>query len=164
MNILLIVLLGFISCLSVNAFLSASPDQNQIQNKNRIGNAKSLPLRSPQQFHPLFLSEDVSWLGEGSDTLADDDSQSLLKSLNERKKQLEQGIGKRFRCHTQKGFLNVHMEPGDPFNTANIVDQLEEGEIVTSVAPPRGPWIKHNKGGWSISIYYGHVWLQELKE
>lgn len=112
----------------------------------------------------LFLSENLPLFGEGSDTLADDDSHHLLASLRDRKKALEQGIGKRYKTRTQKGFLNVHMEPGDPYNTANIVNQLEEGEIVTSTGPSRGPWIKHDKGGWSISIYYGHVWLEELRD
>lgn len=119
--------------------------------------------RQPKR--PLFLNEDsLSWLGEGSDTLADEASESILQSLRDRQDELELGIGKRYRCHTQKGFLNVHMEPGDPYNTANIVNQLKEGEIVTSTGPSRGPWIKHDKGGWSISIHYGHVWLEELKD
>lgn len=53
---------------------------------------------------------------------------------------------------------------GDPFNCDNIVNQLQEGDIVTSIAPNRGPWICHDKGGWSISIYSAFRFLEPLDE
>jgi len=92
------------------------------------------------------------------------DSTFLYTELFARRALLEQGIGKRYVCRTQQGFLNIHYEPGDPFNTDNIVGQLNEGQIVTSTGPPRGLWIRHDGGGWSISKYGGFTWLEALDE
>ena len=88
----------------------------------------------------------------------------LLQSLEARQKALSLGIGKRYVTRTQKGFLNVHYEPTDPFDTANIVGQLEEGQIVTSTGPARGLWIPHDGGGWSVSKYSGFTWLEPIEE
>lgn len=118
--------------------------------------------------HPrLYLSEDTPpFLGEESVSVAAENSKSIFESLRERKAALDHGIGKRYVCRTQKGFLNVHKEPCDPFNTVNIVNQLEEGDIVTSTGEPRGVggWIPHDHGGWSISMYSGFTFLEELDE
>ena len=92
-----------------------------------------------------------------------DESTSILELLKKRQKELDNGIGKRYVCRTAKGFLNVHKEPCEPFNPYNIVNQLSEGDIVTSIGPPRGGWIHHDSG-WSIAVYNGHTWLEELKE
>ena len=89
---------------------------------------------------------------------------SLYAALKDRQRMLEKGIGKRYICRTQRGFLNVHDSPGDPFDTENIVSQLSEGEIVTSTKAPQGDWICHDGGGWSISVYEGFVWLEALDE
>lgn len=86
------------------------------------------------------------------------------QALQDRIASLKEGIGKRYICRTQKGFLNVHAEPADPYETANIVNQLVEGQVVTSTAPSRGPWIRHDAGGWSISVFGGHTWLEPLEE
>jgi hypothetical protein len=86
------------------------------------------------------------------------------QALQDRIAALQQGIGKRYVCKTQKGFLNVHSEPVNPYETANIVNQLVEGQVVTSTAPARGPWIRHDAGGWSISVFGGHTWLEPLEE
>ncbi|CAB9510529.1 expressed unknown protein [Seminavis robusta] len=112
----------------------------------------------------LFLIEDLSILGEECTAVSDGDAGGLLESLRKRKDELDIGIGKRYVCRTQKGFLNVHKEPGEPFNPYNVVHQLKEGDIVTSTGPPRGGWIRHDNGGWSISKYNGFTWLEELKE
>lgn len=119
---------------------------------------------SPKNPQPVYLSEEMPLVGEDCVSLAGSDSQTILESLRERQNDLDKGIGKRYICRTQRGFLNVHKEPGDPFNTDNIVAQLQEGDIVTSTGPPRGPWIPHDSGGWSISIYSGFTWLEPLKE
>ena len=102
-------------------------------------------------------------LGEESVSV---DSKSLFESLRERKEALDNGIGKRYVCRTQKGFLNVHKEPGDPFNTSNIVRQIKDGDIVTSQGPPRGvgAWIPHDQGGWSVTMYNGFKFLEPLDE
>jgi hypothetical protein len=88
----------------------------------------------------------------------------LNQALQDRIASLREGIGKRYICRTQKGFLNVHADPADPYETANIVNQLVEGQVVTSTAPSKGPWIRHDAGGWSISIFGGRTWLEPLEE
>ena len=102
--------------------------------------------------------------GAVEDCEATADSSDLYRALQDRVEAMDRGIGKRYVCRTQKGFLNIHQEPGDPYNSHNIVGQLHEGDIVTSTAPPRGPWVRHDRGGWSIAIFGGFTWLQELKE
>ena len=98
------------------------------------------------------------------DCEATPDSSQLYQALQDRLSGMEQGIGKRYVCRTQRGFLNIHKEPGDPYHTHNIVGQLRQGDIVTSTGPNRGAWIRHDGGGWSISIFGGFTWLEELRE
>jgi hypothetical protein len=92
------------------------------------------------------------------------ESNDLHRLLQERQKALQQGIGKRYVCRTQKGFLNVHQEPGDPFDISNIVTVLTDGDIVVSTGPNRGPWVRHDGGGWSVAIFGGFQWLEPLEE
>ena len=115
-----------------------------------------------QRESTLFAMEDFPLVGEECGGVSEDSS-FIFESLRKRKKEIENGIGKRYICRTQKGFLNVHKEPCEPFNPYNIVNQLTEGDVVTSIGPPRGGWIHHDSG-WSIAIYNGHTWLEELKE
>jgi hypothetical protein len=110
-----------------------------------------------QPLSPDELSSDL-------DCLQAPESNDLHRLLKDRQKALEQGIGKRYVCRTQKGFLNVHQEPGDPFDTSNIVTQLKEGDIVVSTGPNRGPWVRHDGGGWSVAIFGGFKWLELLAE
>lgn len=109
-------------------------------------------------------NNDQESLAVDLDCVADSSSQQMHQSLRQRLRNVEDGIGKRFVCRTQKGFLNVHMEPGNPYDTSNIVGSLSDGQIVTSTGPPRGAWIKHDHGGWSISVLGGFVWLEALNE
>lgn len=95
---------------------------------------------------------------------ADSTSKSLHEALARRVADLGEGIGRRYACRTQLGFLNVHEAPGDPFDTDNVVGRLLDGQIVASTGPPQGAWIQHDGGGWSISVYEGFVWLEELEE
>lgn len=111
---------------------------------------------------PLFVIEDVPLLGEECGGVSED-STSIFQALKERQNEIDNGIGKIYICRTQKGFLNVHKEPGEPFNPYNILNHLSEGDIITSISPPRGGWIHHDSG-WSIAIYNGFTWLEELKE
>eukprot|EP00538_Stauroneis_constricta_P009471 CAMPEP_0119569582 /NCGR_PEP_ID=MMETSP1352-20130426/42127_1 /TAXON_ID=265584 /ORGANISM="Stauroneis constricta, Strain CCMP1120" /LENGTH=184 /DNA_ID=CAMNT_0007619161 /DNA_START=1 /DNA_END=551 /DNA_ORIENTATION=+ len=85
----------------------------------------------------------------------DDASKRIYEALATRQTELENGIGVRYITRTQKGFLNIHHEPSDPFATHNIVGELKEGQIVRSVAPARGGWVKHDAGGWSITRLCG---------
>ena len=112
----------------------------------------------------LFLMEDLPILGESCSAESTKQNASLYDSLRSRQNELNNGIGKRYICRTQRGFLNVHKEPGDPFNVDNVVNQLQEGDIVTSMEPPRDGWIRHDSGGWSIAVYNGFTWLEELKD
>ncbi|KAG7348437.1 hypothetical protein IV203_017142 [Nitzschia inconspicua] len=103
--------------------------------------------------------------GDRFESLEDSVSdKTWLEALKEREEQLRQGIGKRYITRTQKGFLNVHEKPGDPYDIENIVNQLTEGEIVTSIASQEGNWVCHDKGGWSISKYEGFTWLEPIEE
>ena len=66
------------------------------------------------------------------------------------------------RCvHALVGFLNVHTEPGDPWRTDNVLQQLPHNAVVVSLAE-EGEWVRHDGGGWSIRIYDGHEFLVPL--
>jgi hypothetical protein len=118
----------------------------------------------------LFLVEDdqeTLFFGsselDGVTTTTTEDA-SLHRSLKYRQEALNNGIGKRYVTRTQKGFLNVHYEPTDPYDTSNIVNQLKEGQIVTSTGPPRGNWVPHDAGGWSIAKFIGFTCLEPIEE
>jgi hypothetical protein len=115
----------------------------------------------------LFDEGDVeAGIGADEDFVLSQDSSNVHEALQARNKALQNGIGRRYVCRTQHGFLNVHKEPGDPYNTYNIVGQLMEGQIVTSTGPTRGGWVKHDGdgGGWSVSVHAGFTWLQSIDE
>jgi hypothetical protein len=97
------------------------------------------------------------------DCVAAPESNVLYKELRTKLSSLEKGIGKRYRTRTQLGFLNVHKQPTDPFDTSNVVGKLQDGEIITSTGPNRGDWIVHD-GGWSIARFQGFQWLESLQE
>ena len=104
------------------------------------------------------------WIGGGQTETSDDFVDSLYKALAARKDELRRGIGKRFVVRTQKGFLNVHRTfEGGPHRTDNIVRQLKDGEVVTSIDRIQD-WIKHDAGGWSIAKFGGFVWLEPIEE
>jgi hypothetical protein len=44
------------------------------------------------------------------------------------------------------------------------VNQLSEGDIVTSIGPKDGDWVFHDRGGWSISKYEGFTWQEPLDD
>jgi len=88
----------------------------------------------------------------------------LFESLRSRRQELAEGIGRKYIARTQRGFLNVHdTYQSGPFATDNIVGQLGEGQIVTSISK-FGDWIEHDAGGWSISRFEGFTWLEPLDE
>jgi hypothetical protein len=139
-----------------------------------VGSSHSFVLngraRGNARNRQLFLVEDdqeTLFFGsselDGVTTTTTEDA-SLLQSLKYRQEALKHGIGKRYVTRTQKGFLNVHYEPSDPYNTSNIVNQLEEGQIVRSTGPPRGAWVPHDAGGWSIAKFGGFTWLEPIEE
>ena len=89
-------------------------------------------------------------------SLGTDDA--LASSLKRRMDAVNEGAGRRYRVVTTRGFLNVHSEPGDPFNTANVVCQLDHGAVVESLSED-GVWVCHDGGGWSIRVYGDHQFL-----
>jgi len=121
-----------------------------------------------RSIHKSRLQQQVGPTEEGfgkeTDIGRDSSSSSLFQSFNDRQKELKEGIGKRYIARTQRGFLNVHNEPTDPFDTDNIVDTLSEGQIVTSIGPSQGLWINHDAGGWSVSKFGNFTWLEPIQE
>jgi len=69
---------------------------------------------------------------------------------------------RRYLVQTQRGFLNVHSEPGDPYRSDNVVGRLFEGDIVVGLEE-KGDWLLHDAGGWSVRIYGGFEWLKRLE-
>mmetsp|Transcript_26225 Transcript_26225/g.72007 ORF Transcript_26225/g.72007 Transcript_26225/m.72007 type:complete len:181 (-) Transcript_26225:1845-2387(-) len=105
--------------------------------------------------------------GSGNDLELSDDfpsDEQISSLLNRKIKELDLGIGKRYITRTQRGFLNVHYEPSDPYMVENVVNQLSDGQIVTATGPKRGIWIPHDGGGWSVSKYEGFTWLEPIDE
>ncbi|GFH55269.1 canalicular multispecific organic anion transporter 1 [Chaetoceros tenuissimus] len=89
----------------------------------------------------------------------------ILASLNQRIYELNVGIGKRYIVRIQqRGFLNVHSDPFDPFDVTNVVGKLKEGQIVKSMKPNKGDWVYHDGqgGGWSIAKFNGFTWLEPI--
>ena len=123
-----------------------------------------LPRHHSHQFATEESADDLQLLSDDLDCDVAPDSKQLHSQLQARQRSLQHGVGKRYIVRTQRGFLNVHYEPSDPFDTSNIVGQLSEGDIVTSTAPHRGNWIAHDRGGWSIARHGGFTWMKEIVE
>jgi len=117
--------------------------------------------RKDQQEGEEFLFGSGNDLDYVRDFPSDD---QLFSSLNRKVKELEVGIGKRYIIRTQRGFLNVHYEPSDPYMSENVVNQLSDGQIVTATGPKRGIWVPHDGGGWSVCKYGGFTWLEPIDE
>lgn len=113
----------------------------------------------------LAVFEDYQrWIGGGRTETSNDPVEPLHKMLAKRKDELKRGIGKRFVVRTQKGFLNVHRTfEGGPYRTDNVVRQLADGDVVTSIDRIQD-WIRHDAGGWSIAKFEGFVWLVPIDE
>ena len=69
---------------------------------------------------------------------------------------------RRYLVQTQRGFLNVHSEPGDPYRSDNVVGRLFEGDIVLGIRE-QGQWLLH-EAGWSIRFHGGFEWLKPLDD
>ena len=48
-------------------------------------------------------------------------SAHIYSALRDRARAIAGGAGRRFRVRTQRGFLNVHTSPDDPYRTDNLV-------------------------------------------
>eukprot|EP00435_Cladocopium_sp_Y103_P011116 s2098_g2.t2 len=59
-------------------------------------------------------------------------------------KELKKEQPRRYLVQTQRGFLNVHSEPGDPYRSDNVVGRLFEGDIVAAQEPllAQGPFFQ----------------------
>lgn len=107
----------------------------------------------------INVSDDLDYV-----SISDDSSSTIYSNLHDRLEQIHNGIGKRYKCYTQYGFLNVHKEPTDPFDTDNLVGVIYDGQIVTSIQLNNNNWILHDAGGWSITKYNDFIWLQAIEE
>ena len=137
--------------------------------KTRLGHQEQVssdPLSKIAQYFPEEEAEDTTRLATDPNTTIrlDTNDSSLYESLRLRRKELADGIGRRYITRTQRGFLNVHdTYEYKPYVIDDIVGRLEEGQIVTSIGNA-GDWIKHDAGGWSISKFRGFTWLEPLDE
>lgn len=102
----------------------------------------------------------LSWIG--MDSLVPNNASEVVAKLQEGANR-----SRRYRVRTMHGFLNVHLEPGDPFRTDNVVGRLLEGEVVETVGEvmdtDHGPWVQTHKG-WSIARHAGFQWLQLITD
>jgi hypothetical protein len=152
---LLFALAHSLTCIPVYFFLpSARPPQRRQAIRNRGWNLGTFMSLGDRSDNNLDSTNDAA--------LGDNSISEFYEQLRLRQSQLDEGIGKRYITRTQKGFLNVHSYPGDPFETENIVAQLCEGQIVISVGPSVENWIEHDVGGWSIATFDGFNWLEPL--
>jgi hypothetical protein len=159
----LILVLTF-STASAFVYQSVSPPPSLLFQTSRGALRRDSSLLQSNKFE-LGDTEDIFMADSDYGTAVPDNSHQLHTALAERVAALQDGIGKRYVCRTQRGFLNVHREPGDPYDTSNIVNQLVDGQIVTSTSPKqKHGWIQHDAGGWSVTVYGGFVWLEPLSE
>jgi hypothetical protein len=151
---------------SASAFIYQSVSLSSLLFKKSRGALRRDPsILHSNKFELNTNDEWVEVVTADSDCTAVPDSHQLHTALADRVAALQNGIGKRYVCRTQRGFLNVHREPGDPYDTSNIVNQLVDGQIVTSTSPKqKDGWIQHDAGGWSVTVYGGFVWLEPLSE
>jgi len=111
----------------------------------------------------FLIGEDPSRLLSTEEAAAS--TASIYADLRAREKQIKLGVGRRFVVRTTRGFLNIHDDPSKgPFRVDNIVGQLVEGQVVTSVGEPHGDWVQHDSGGWSIAEYNDFTWLEPIEE
>ncbi|CAL1155320.1 unnamed protein product [Cladocopium goreaui] len=87
--------------------------------------------------------------------------EALAESLRRRQEELKKEQPRRYLVQTQRGFLNVHSEPGDPYRSDNVVGRLFEGDIVIGIQE-QDQWLLHEAGGWSIRFHGGFEWLKLL--
>jgi hypothetical protein len=160
----LCILLALLVCVC-QGFMGSS--STSIGGRGNIGNHQPSSCTTGKGYKYFPSKEDP--FSDSTETVQQDKAGRLSdielnQALQNRIASLKEGIGRRYICRTQKGFLNVHAEPADPYETTNIVNQLVEGQVVTSTAASKGPWIRHDAGGWSISVFGGHTWLEPLEE
>ena len=158
----------------VDAFALTSSTQSSFRQSRGQSYIFSKTMRS--SVHPydsssrLYLIEDSSsevlYFGNSNLDVPLDETLSLHQALQQRRDDLDQGIGKRYIIRIKPGFtgVNIHYEPSGPHDTENVVGQLAEGQIVTAIAPNRGLWIRHNAGGWSLANFAGFTWLEPIDE
>ena len=74
----------------------------------------------------------------------------------------------RYTVHTQRGFLNVHLNSDDPFDTTNIISQLQDGDQVVvdndQIGPPPFFWARlvEPVAGYVVSSTGNFEWLEPL--
>lgn len=109
--VLALVLNGAHSFQSVGALISPS---RAIASTALLGGKSSENMSQGQQESEEVLFGGEAGLDYAQDLPTDD---QISTSLNRKLKELEYGIGKRYRIRTQRGFLNVHHEVSVPEET-----------------------------------------------
>ena len=133
-------------------FLQVAPSMCFLLVRNAPQRTKTIHYTSPEDSFP------------SSSTPKSENTDPLHAYLKIRQDQLKKGIGKRYIVRTQQGFLNVHSDAKNPFALDNIVGQLGEGDVVTSIGVDDGDWVCHDKGGWSIARFSNFTWLVPIDE
>ena len=159
-------LLAILSCVVIHQATSFCPRHSRARTRKRLEGSQRPPL--------LHLAEeDIHGQSTGgvSKIQKHDSSSSqqhqLFVSLEARQKELQLGIGVRYKVHTtDPQGLTVHYEPTRPNDRAysNVVARLPNGTIVTSIGPSRGFWIRHDGGGWTYSNLERYSWLERIEE
>eukprot|EP00538_Stauroneis_constricta_P009263 CAMPEP_0119545690 /NCGR_PEP_ID=MMETSP1352-20130426/368_1 /TAXON_ID=265584 /ORGANISM="Stauroneis constricta, Strain CCMP1120" /LENGTH=201 /DNA_ID=CAMNT_0007590271 /DNA_START=189 /DNA_END=794 /DNA_ORIENTATION=+ len=102
-------------------------------------------------------------------------SSEYHKHLHKRNRELNEGIGKRFVAHASNmhhSSNNANANKSTPNNKVPIYNQpngkvigyLTEGQVVRTIGPRDGPWIRHDGGGWTLSVSDGVRYLQPVNE
>lgn len=88
-------------------------------------------------------------------------------SFGQLRQSLRASLNHRYTVRTQRGFLNVHSDDSDPFETTNIVGQLRDGDrVVTDPNMAMGPapffWMRvlEPVQGYCVSCTGSFEWLQ----
>jgi Lon protease-like protein len=96
--------------------------------------------------------------------LADEPPPHAVEALRD---VLDSSLDARYVVTAQHGFLNVHSDPSDPYNTDNVIGRLSEGMRVTCLEERAG-WVRHvgawgeggaTAQGWSVRRLPGDSWL-----
>mmetsp|Transcript_6091 Transcript_6091/g.14767 ORF Transcript_6091/g.14767 Transcript_6091/m.14767 type:complete len:177 (+) Transcript_6091:282-812(+) len=167
-NALMVVVFALIFAVDgVHSFQSVRPKVScpQTLQTSALFGEKSSSSENSSRKDQQEVEEFLFGSGDGVDCVHNIPSDNQISSSLDRKiKELELGIGKRYIIRTQRGFLNVHHEPIDPYMSENVVNQLSDGQIVTATGPKRGMWVPHDGGGWSVCKYGGFTWLEPIDE
>mmetsp|Transcript_21039 Transcript_21039/g.58527 ORF Transcript_21039/g.58527 Transcript_21039/m.58527 type:complete len:224 (-) Transcript_21039:230-901(-) len=98
-------------------------------------------------------------------------SDKCASDLKKRLAELSEGIGKRFVAHALVTQNRMHQQDNETCRVpvydqpdGKVIGHLKEGQVVLTTAPRKGPWIRHDGGGWTLSVQNGFRYLQPVNE